>query len=313
MAENGGHTHSAGDVNDPRHARKLVGTLAMTGTVFVAEVVGAFITGSLALLVDVGHMLTDLSVLIASTVTALLMRRKPNDEHTWGWARLEIITAAGGAAALMLVGLYALVEAIGRLMYGDSDSAVQNPTLLLIFGIIGLAANVGSLLILIGDRSANMNMRAAFLEVANDALGSVAVVISAILVMTTGWCNFDSIAGLIIALLMIPRAFKLLHSSIKVLLEETPAGLDLAAVREHLSQVAHVVDVHDLHANTVATGLPTLSAHVVVDAESIADYEQVLKSLQTCVRDHFPVSVEHSTFQIEPEGYTNIRDGVFHE
>ena len=121
MAENGGHTHSAGDVNDPRHARKLVGTLAMTGTVFVAEVVGAFITGSLALLVDVGHMLTDLSVLIASTVTALLMRRKPNDEHTWGWARLEIITAAGGAAALMLVGLYALVEAIGRLMYGDSD------------------------------------------------------------------------------------------------------------------------------------------------------------------------------------------------
>ncbi|KAA8827590.1 cation diffusion facilitator family transporter [Bifidobacterium tissieri] len=306
------HSHShGGDPGDPGHARRLIATLSLTGTVFLAEVIGAVITGSLALMVDAGHMLTDISVLTASTITAILMRRKPNSERTWGWARLEVITAAGGALALMAVGLYALIEAVMRL-FGNGEE-VQDPFLLLIFGIIGLAANLGSLVILIGDRKANMNMKAAFLEVANDALGSVAVVVSAVLVMTTGWGNFDSIAGAIIALLMIPRAGKLLHSSMKVLLEETPEGLDLEEVRTHLSNVEHVVNVHDLHANTVATGMPTLSAHVVVDADTIGDYEAILTSLQCCVRDHFPVSVEHSTFQIEPEGYTNIRDGVFHD
>ncbi|MBW3087428.1 cation transporter [Bifidobacterium sp. 82T24] len=305
------HTHSQGDMNDPRHSRRLFATLALTGTVFVAEVVGALLTGSLALLVDAGHMLTDISVLTASAVTAVLIRRRPNAERTWGWARLEIITAAGGAIALMMVGLYALFEACKRLFTGGE--AMQEPKLLLFFGILGLAANLGSLAILMADRSANMNMKAAFLEVANDALGSVAVVISAVLVMTTGWTNFDSVAGLIIAVLMIPRAGKLLHSSMRVLLEETPEGLDLTEVREHLENVTHVVGVHDLHANMVATGLPTLSAHVVVDADTVHDYESILTALQTCVRDHFPVSVEHSTFQIEPEGYTNIRDGVFHK
>ncbi|NEG95391.1 cation diffusion facilitator family transporter [Bifidobacterium sp. SMB2] len=305
------HAHTAGDVNDPRHSRRLIATLGLTGTVFVAEVIGAVLTGSLALLVDAGHMLTDISVLTASTVTAILIRRKPNAERTWGWARLEVITAAGGAIALLFVGLYALVEAISRLFNGGEE--VQDPALLLFFGILGLAANLGSLAILMTDRAANLNMKAAFLEVANDALGSVAVVISAVLVMTTGWNNFDSVAGLVIAVLMIPRAGKLLHSSMRVLLEETPEGLDLTEVREHLENVSHVVEVHDLHANTVATGMPTLSAHVVVDADTIRDYEGILTALQTCVRDHFPVSVEHSTFQIEPEGYKNIRDGVFHK
>ena len=305
------HTHSTGDIGDPRHARRLIAALCLSTTILVAEIAGAAVTGSLALLVDAGHMLTDISVLTASTVTAVLMRRKPSAERTWGWARLEVVTAAGGALALLAVGLFALVEAVQRLLGGGEQ--MQSPKLLLFFGVLGLLANIASMIILIGDRQSNMNMRAAFLEVVNDALGSVAVVISAVLVMTTGWSNFDSIAGVVIALMMIPRAGKLLHSSMRVLLEETPEGLDLDAVRTHLQNVPHVVDVHDLHAITVATGLPTLSAHVVVDAENVDDYADVLTSLQCCVRDHFPVSVEHSTFQIEPEGYVNIRDGVFHE
>lgn len=294
------------------HVRRLVATLSLTGTVFVAEVVGAVITGSLALFVDAGHMLTDLSVLAASTVTAILMRRKPTGTRTWGWARLEVITATGGAVALLFVGLYALIEAVMRLL-GLGGKAVQDPVLLLVFGVIGLLANIGSMLILMGQRGANMNMRAAFLEVVNDALGSVAVIASAVLVMTIGWRGFDSIAGGVIALMMIPRAIGLLRSGMRVLLEETPEGLDLAAVRRHLEGVPNVVAVHDLHASTVATGMPRLTAHIVVESLAPDDYVATLGRLHECLREHFPVSVEHTTFQLEPRGYRTYADESVHK
>ncbi|KAA8821924.1 cation diffusion facilitator family transporter [Bifidobacterium vespertilionis] len=285
------------------HQRRLMMTLGLTGTVFVAEVVGAAITGSLALLVDAGHMLTDMSVLIASTITAVLMRRKPSSSRTWGWARLEVLTAAGGAIVLFIVGVYALVEAGMRLFGGRSDG-VHDVNLLLFFGILGLAANLGSIGILASQHADNMNMRAAFLEVMNDALGSVAVVISALVMMSTGWGGFDAVAGGLIAILMIPRAVKLLHTAVRVLLEETPQGLDLDAVRVHLEGVPHVVAVHDLHASTVATGMPRLTAHVVVERGlTMEQAAEVLHQLQDCLREHFPVAIEHTTFQLEPDGY----------
>lgn len=285
------------------HQRKLTATLLLTGTVFVTEVVGAALTQSLALLVDAGHMLTDIAVLAASAITAMLMRRKPSSERTWGWARLEILTAAAGSIVLLFVGLYAIVEAAMRL-FGADHSEVQSPTLLLVFGVIGLAANIGSIVILAAGRNSNLNMRAAFLEVLNDALGSIAVIAAAIAMLYTGWHGVDAVAGGIIAVLMIPRAGSLLHKAVHILLEETPQGLDLDAVREHLSKVPHVVAVHDLHASTVATGLPVLSAHVVVDHDlSLQQAGDVLHDLQHCLRKHFPVSIVHTTFQIEPEGY----------
>ena len=294
------HEHSIGNYSSQR---KLMATLLLTSTVFMAEVVGAALTQSLALLVDAGHMLTDIAVLAASTITAVLMRRKPSSERTWGWARLEILTAAAGSIVLLFVGLYAIVEASMRL-FGADHAGAQSPQLLLIFGIIGLSANIGSIAILATGRNSNLNMRAAFLEVMNDALGSVAVVLSAVIMMLTGWQSVDAIAGSIIALMMIPRACSLLHKAVRILLEETPQGLDLDAVRKHLSQVPHVVAVHDLHASTVATGLPRLSAHVVVDKDlSLQDAGDVLHNLQHCLRKHFPVSIAHTTFQIEPEGY----------
>ena len=211
--------HMHGTVNEvtrgsKAHQRRLMMTLTLTGTVFVAEIVGAIITGSLALLVDAGHMLTDMSVLIASTVTAVLMRRKPNSSRTWGWARLEVLTAEAGAMILLFVGLYALIEA-GMRLFGGSAEHVADSGLLLFFGILGLAANVGSIIILAGQHNDNMNMKAAFLEVVNDALGSVAVIASAVVMMLTGWDGFDAIAGGLIALLMIPRAVKLLRDALK--------------------------------------------------------------------------------------------------
>ena len=287
------------------HRRQLLTTLALTGSVFVAEVVGALVTRSLALLVDAGHMMTDMAVLIASTVTAALMDRRPTNRRTWGWSRLEVITAAGGALVLLAVGIYAIVEAVLRLWSPGRDQ-VHQQGLLLFFGLLGLAANVGSILVLASGHKDNLNMRAAFLEVVNDALGSVAVLVSAVVMMITGWAGFDAVAGALIALLMIPRAIKLLASSVSVLLEETPADLDMAKVRKHLEGVPGVLEVHDLHANSVSTGLPQLTAHVVVRQGTTAvESERILTSMQRCLRDHFPVSVEHTTFQIEPQGHRN--------
>lgn len=295
------------------HQRRLIATLAVTGSVFLIEVISAVLTGSLALLVDAGHMLTDMSVLVASTITAALMRRKPSNTRTWGWARLEVITAAAGAVVLLIVGIYALIEA-GMRLFGGSKAEIDDIGLLLFVGILGLAANIISIFILASQRKDNMNMKAAFLEVMNDALGSVAVVASALVMISTGWNGFDAVAGAAIALMMIPRAIKLLSNAVKVLLEETPEGLDLDKVREHLENVPHVVAVHDLHASTVSTGMPILMAHVVVERGlTMEQAAGILTQLQDCLREHFPVSVPHTTFQLEPEGYSSPSSNELHE
>ncbi|NEG54370.1 cation diffusion facilitator family transporter [Bifidobacterium platyrrhinorum] len=312
------HVHSSapGDVSgagSAAHQRRLMATLAVTGSVFAVEVAGAFLTGSLALLVDAGHMLTDMSVLVASTVTAMLMRRRPSSTRTWGWARLEVLTAAAGAVVLFIVGVYALVEA-GMRLFGGAPDGIGDVRLLLFVGVLGLSANVASIFILASQRGDNLNMRAAFLEVLNDALGSVAVVLSALVMMSTGWSGFDAVAGGVIALLMIPRAASLLHHAVHVLLEETPEGLDLDKVREHMEQVPHVVAVHDLHASTVSTGMPFLMAHVVVERGlTMEQGALILKRLQDCLREHFPVSIPHTTFQLEPEGYDSPSDEHLHD
>ena len=302
------HSHAGVDAttaaSGAEHQKRLMMSLGLTSTVFIAEVVSAIVTGSLALLVDAGHMLTDMSVLIASTVTAVLMQRKPSNKRTWGWARLEVLTAAVGALVLLIVGIYALVEA-GMRLFGGAADEVHDVRLLLFMGILGLAANVGSIFILAGQSEDNMNMKAAFLEVMNDALGSVAVIVSAIVLISTGWAGFDAVAGGIIALMMIPPGVRAAaQRQLRVLLEETPQELDLDEVREHLEQVPHVVAVHDLHASTVSTGMPVVMAHVVVERGlTMDDAADILSQLQNCLREHFPVSVPHTTFQLEPEGY----------
>ena len=178
---------------------------------------------------------------------------------------------------------------------------------LLIFGIVGLVANVSAIAVLSSSRSSNFNMRAAFLEVLNDALGSVGVIVAAIVIATTGFQRADSIAGLFIAALIVPRAFTLLRETARVLMEFAPEGLDLDEVREHILGVDHVREVHDLHASTVATGLPTLTAHIVLEDECFTDGHaaKVLESVKECVAEHFAVTIQHSTFQIEP---SSIRD-----
>jgi cobalt-zinc-cadmium efflux system protein len=173
---------------------------------------------------------------------------------------------------------------------------------MIIFGSLGLLGNLVGIALLLRDRTANLNLRAAFLEVLNDALGSVAVIVAALVIAMTGWLRADAVVSLIVGALILPRAVLVLRDAGLVLLEATPKGLDLDLVRQHLLETEHVHDVHDLHASQIATGLPVLSAHVVVDESCFSDgrLPGLLDVLQRCVADDFPISIEHSTFQFEP-------------
>jgi cobalt-zinc-cadmium efflux system protein len=287
------HSHGAGAVAD--HRGRLAAVLGITVTVLVVEVVGALVSGSLALLADAGHMLTDVAGLTLGLFAAILARRPATDARTWGYRRAEVLAAAAQAAVLLAVGIFVLVEAVHRLF----DPPPVTSSVMILFGIIGLVGNIIGLLILAGDRTASLNMRAAFLEVANDALGSVAVLVAAVIIATTGWLRADAVASLVIGVLIIPRTLRLLRESVDVLLESTPKGLDLQHVRDRILTLPHVRDVHDVHASQVATGLPVLTAHVVVDDACFHDGHlgPMLDELQHCIHTDF--NVEHSTIQFE--------------
>jgi len=289
------HDHDHADTSTDRW--RLGVAFGITSVVLVAEVIGAVITGSLALLVDAAHMLTDAGGLAIAFVAASLMHRPTSSKRTWGFRRAEVLGATAQAAILLAVGIFVVVEAVRRFFEPPEIVGPQ----LVIFGIIGLLGNVASISVLASGRKKNLNMRAAFLEVLNDALGSVAVIAAAIVIMVTGFQFADAIAALLIGALILPRAFLLLKETTSVLLESTPKGLDLDDVREHLLALDHVQSIHDLHVSQIATGLPVLTAHVVVDDGCFFDGHapQMLDDLQECVAEHFPIAVEHSTFQLE--------------
>jgi cobalt-zinc-cadmium efflux system protein len=274
--------------------------LAISTAILVVEVAGAIWSGSLALLADAGHMLTDVAGLSLGLVAAVLAGRPATLQRTWGYRRAEVLAAAAQAAVLLAVGVFVLVEGLRRLWEPPSVAS----TTMLVFGAVGLVGNVVSIALLLRAGAATMNARAALLEVMNDALGSVAVLVAAVVIAVTGWLRADALASLLIGALIMPRTWRLLRETVDVLMEATPRGVDLAAVRKHILSVEHVRDVHDLHASTVATNLPVLSAHVIVDDECFLDghLPRLLDELQSCLAGHF--DVEHSTFQFEQAGHT---------
>ena len=287
-----GHAHGAGLAD---HRGRLVAVLTITLVVLLVEVVGAFVSGSLALLADAGHMLTDVAGLTLAYVAAALARRPATDARTWGYRRAEVIAAAAQAAVLLAVGGFVLVEGVRRLLEPPEVTSGA----MALFAVLGLVGNLVGLAVLAGGRHDSLNLRAAFLEVANDALGSVAVLVAAVVIATTGWLRADAVASLVIGALIVPRTLALLGESVNVLLEATPKGLDLTEVRQRLMTHPHVRDVHDLHASQVATGLPVLTAHVVVDDSCFHDGHlgPMLDELQHCLETDF--DIEHSTIQFE--------------
>ncbi len=291
--------HSHGVTATGRHRRPLVTVLALTSLVAVAEVIGAVITGSLVLFADAAHMAADAAGLGLSLLAVFFAARPPTQRRTFGYARAEILAAMANAVLLLAMTGFIIFEAIERLA---SPSAV-NSGLLIVFGVIALTANVVSLTLLRQGRAESLNVRGAFLEVASDALGAAAVIVTGVVIATTGFTRADPIASLVVGLLILPRTWRLLRETVDVLLEASPRGMDLSEVRRHMTMLNGVRDVHELHAWTITSGLPVLSAHVVVDPAVFDDGRcaRMLDRLQDCLRGHF--DVEHSTFQLEPAGH----------
>jgi len=293
----GGHSHEMTATG--AHRKRLVVVLAITFAVLIIEVVGGLIAGSLALLADAGHMLTDATGLITALIAASLATRAATVRRTFGLQRAEVLAALANALLLVGVAVWVLIKAVDRL---GSPQEIDTG-LMLGVAVIGTLASLAGLLVLRPAQSKSLNMRGAYLEVFGDLVGSLAVIVAAVLIMITGWTPFDAIASLAIVVLIIPRAWSLLREVVDVLLEATPRGVDLAEVRDHIKRVRGVVDVHDLHAWTITSGVPVLSAHVIVDNACISEGRsgEVLDRLGECLGGHFDVS--HCTFQLEPVGH----------
>jgi len=292
-----GHSHDVTVTGRHRHA--LLTVLALTTAVAIAEVTGALVTGSLVLVADAAHMAADAAGLGLSLLAAYVATRPATARRTFGYARAEILAAMANAVLLLGMATFIVIDAIRRLM---SPPAVDSG-LLIVFGVIALCANAVSLLLLRRGQAESLNLRGAFLEVASDALGAAAVIVTGVVVAATGFTRADSIAAVTVALLILPRTWRLLREAVDVLLEASPRGIDLSEVRRHMTALTGVRDVHELHAWTITSGLAVLSAHVVVDPGVIEDGRcaAILDRLQDCLRGHF--DVEHSTFQIEPAGH----------
>jgi len=293
--------HSHGVTATGRHRQTLIVVLALTTLVAVGEVIGAVVTGSLVLFADAAHMAADAAGLGLSLFAAFVAARPPTERRTFGYARAEILAAMANAVLLLAMAGFILYEAIRRLV----SPADIGSGLLIVFGVIALAANAVSLLLLRQGQAESLNLRGAFLEVASDALGAGAVIVTGVIIATTGFTRADPIASLAVGLLILPRTWRLLRETVDVLLEASPRGMDLNEVRRHMTTLNGVRDVHELHAWTITSGLPVLSAHVVVDPEFFDDGRcfSMLDRLQDCLRGHF--DVEHSTFQLEPAGHAS--------
>jgi cobalt-zinc-cadmium efflux system protein len=296
LGERHGRGHSHGLPAGGGHRQPLAIVLAISSGVLVVEVIGAVVSGSLALLADAGHMLSDAAGLSLALVAAVLAGRPATPQRTWGFRRAEVLAAAVQAAVLLAVGVFVLVEAVRRLLLPPQVESGA----MVIFGLIGLFGSGVSILLLSRVQAGNLNTRAALLEVVSDALGAVAVLIAATVIALTGWSRADAVASLVIGVMILPRTWKLLRETVDVLMEATPKGVDLADVRAHILDVEHVRDLHDLHATSVSSDLPVLTAHVVVDNSCFHDghLPSLLDQLQQCLAGHF--DVEHSTFQFEP-------------
>ncbi|WP_406119885.1 cation diffusion facilitator family transporter [Streptomyces sp. NBC_00989] len=305
-----GHSHGAPVTGTAAAAYqgRLRVALGITITVMVVEVVGGLLADSLALIADAAHMATDALGLGMALLAIHFANRPATGNRTFGYARAEILAALANCLLLLGVGGYVLYEAVQRFVTpADTEGGLT-----IVFGLIGLVANMISLTLLVRGQKESLNVRGAFLEVAADALGSLAVIISAVVILTTGWQAADPIASLAIGLMIVPRTLKLLRETLDVLLESAPKDVDMQDVRTHILALDGVEDVHDLHAWTITSGMPVLSAHVVVrsDVLNAIGNEKILHELQGCLGDHF--DVEHCTFQLEPGGHAEHEAKLCH-
>jgi cobalt-zinc-cadmium efflux system protein len=296
-----GRSHEHAITVTGANRRALTAVMVISALIAIAEVAGALISGALVLLADAAHMAADAAGVGLSLLATHVAARPPTERRTFGYARAEILAAVANSLLLLGMATFIVYEAVRRLM---SPSAVHSG-LLIALGVIALAANSVSLLLLRRGQEQSLNVRGAFLEVASDALGAAAVIVTGIVIALTGFTRADPIASLAVGALILPRTWRLLREAVDVLLEASPQGIDLTEVRDHMGRLDGVREVHELHVWTITSGLPVFSAHIVVDPDIIASGRSaiMLDALQDCLRGHF--DVEHSTFQLEPAGHAD--------
>lgn len=276
-----------------RSRGRLTATLALTCGFLVVEVVGSLWSGSLALLADAGHMLADAGGLALALFAIWIAGRPPTPAKTYGYYRAEILAALINALVLLVVAGGILVETYRRFL---TPPAILGGPMLGI-AVIGLAVNLACAGLLHGAAEGSLNVRAAYLEVLGDALSSLGVVIAAVLVVLTGWTQADPLVSGAIALVIVPRTWGLLRQAVNILLEGTPAHLNLAEIEDAICSVAGVRRVHDLHVWTLTSEREAMSAHVVVD--DVRDSERLLETLHAVLHARF--GIDHTTIQLETE------------
>ncbi|HEV8630671.1 MAG TPA: cation diffusion facilitator family transporter [Thermoanaerobaculia bacterium] len=294
------HPHSAAGARSDRRGsrRRLAVTLALVVGYMGAEIVGGWLTNSLALLADAGHMLSDAAALALSLFALWIGdRRPPSALRTYGYYRAEILAALANGAALVAIATLVAADAVARLR---APPAVHAGGMLAV-AAGGLVVNAVSLALLHGSRDESLNLRGAWLHVWTDALGSVQVMVAAALVWWLGWRWADPVASLLIALLVVWSAWGLLREAVAVLMEAAPGHIDVEAVRAAILDVGAVAAVHDLHVWSIASGFECLSAHVVAEGEGQRD--ELLDELRAMLFARF--GIDHITIQLEPPGFVD--------
>ena len=274
--------------------RALKITFALTFTYFLVEVAGGLITKSLALLADAAHMLTDVGGLALALFAAWMSRKPATTTRSFGYYRVEILSAVINAVVLFGISFYILFEAAKR--FRSPPEVASLPMILV--AVLGMAVNLVGIWMLRRASNESLNMKGAYLEVVSDLLGSIGVIIAGVIMLTTGWYYADPIFSVLIGLFILPRTWSLLKQAVNVLLEAAPGEIDVAAVQSAILSVENVGAVHDLHVWTITSGLVSLSAHVVLKKGSMAsESERVIDTISARLKEQFQIS--HTTLQIE--------------
>ncbi len=297
------HSHHSGTHHshvDPAADRRWLSIALGLIVVFMAvEVAAGFLIHSLALLADAGHMMSDAAALALAIGASVLAQRPATTQWTFGFKRAEILSAAINGVALLVVSALVLISAVNRLVH----PSVVRGSVLSVVAAVGVLVNIVAVLVVSRANGKNLNVRAASRHLLTDLAAFIGTLIAGVIITTTGFSRADSLASLVVVVLMLIAAWSLLRDSGRILLEVAPRGVDLNDIRQHLLEIEHVVEIHDLHVWVVTSDLPALSAHVVVEDSCFTDGHapQILDQLQHCLAGHF--DLEHSTFQLEAFGH----------
>lgn len=285
----GGHDHGSGGV---KYEKPLWWAFGLTAAFLIAEVIGGLLTNSLALLSDAAHMATDVVALAISLVAVRLSRKPPDARQTYGYARMEAIGALVNGGMLFLVAGYILWEAVGRFRQPPEVSS----TGMLVIAGLGLIVNLISMRLLKAGSGDSLNIKGAYLEVWADMLGSVGVIIGAVVIMISGWTVIDPIIAVLIGLWVLPRTWTLVRQAGQVLMQGAPGGLNLDTVRDMMLAHPGILTVHDLHVWALGSKEPVLTAHIILKDQASAP-DEVRQSLIAALAEKF--GIDHATLQIE--------------